>query len=135
LYGLQWTAPAWVTGTDPDGNATLFTDNDNDPGRPNDITYLIDWLDCAKKLGLTVGYLGGWNENAGNQFDTQPGYQWYVDLRTALNANGFSSVKIIAGDINPRWEFASPASSNSFPQINVLGAHDFCKFKGLFNEQ
>lgn len=126
LYGLQWTAPAWVTGTDA-GTATLFTQKD--------INYLIDWLNCAKSLGLTVGYLGGWNENAGGEFSTQTGYQWYVNLRTALNANGFSNVKIIAGDINPRWEFTSTASPNPFPEIDVLGAHDFCKWPGLFNEQ
>jgi Glycosyl hydrolase family 59 len=126
LYGLQWTAPAWVTGTDA-GTPTLFTQKD--------INYLIDWLNCAKSLGLTVGYLGGWNENAGGEFDTSTGYQWYVKLRNALNANGFGNVKIIAGDINPRWEFASTASPNPFPEINVLGAHDFCKFQGLFNEQ
>jgi hypothetical protein len=126
LYGLQWTAPAWVTGSDG-GTATLFTQKD--------INYLIDWLNCAKSLDLTVGYLGGWNENAGGEFDTQTGYQWYVNLRTALNSNGFGNVKIIAGDINPRWEFASTASPNPFPEIDVLGAHDFCKWPHLFNEQ
>lgn len=126
LYGLQWSAPAWVTGTDS-GTATLFTQAD--------ITYLIDWLKCARSMNLTVGYLGGWNENAGGEFDTQTGYQWYAHLRTALNNNGFGSTKIIAGDINPRWEFASEVSPNPFPKIDVLGAHDFCKFKGLFNEQ
>jgi hypothetical protein len=126
LYGLQWTAPAWVTGSDG-GTATLFTQKD--------ITYLIDWLNCARSLGLTVGYLGGWNENAGGEFDTLAGYQWYVNLRTALDSNRFTNVKIIAGDINPRWEFTSDATPNPFPKIDVLGAHDFCKFPHLYNEE
>jgi hypothetical protein len=126
LSGLQWTAPAWVTGQSPAGQATLFTQND--------ISYLIDWLNCAKSLGLTIGYLGGWNENAGGYTGTNinGNYQWYVNLRTALNANGFSNVKIIAGDLNPQWPFASNASPNPYPDIDVLGTHDPCHYP---NEQ
>ena len=53
LYGLQWGAPGWVGGTGPHG-PTLFT--------TKDVGYLIDWLNCAKQNGLTISYLGGWNE-------------------------------------------------------------------------
>ncbi|HET7012261.1 MAG TPA: hypothetical protein VFI65_00010 [Streptosporangiaceae bacterium] len=120
LSGLQWTAPAWVTGQNSAGTATLFTQND--------ITYLIDWLNCAKSLGLTIGYLGGWNENAGGDTTGASTYQWYVDLHNALAANGFGNVKIIAGDLNPKWEFASNASPNPFPDIDVLGTHDMCHY-------
>jgi Glycosyl hydrolase family 59 len=49
LYGLQWGAPGWVG-----DNGSLFTSAD--------IRYLLDWLGCAKQNGLTISYLGGWNE-------------------------------------------------------------------------
>ncbi len=26
------------------------------------INYLVSWLNCAKSHGLTIDYLGGWNE-------------------------------------------------------------------------
>jgi hypothetical protein len=124
LYGLQWTAPAWVSGSDPTPakTPTLFT--------AKDITYLIDWLNCAKSLHLTIGYLGGWNENSGGYTtpndDLNGNYQWYENLRTALNNNGFGNVQIIAGDLNPTWQFASP--TNQYSEIDVLGAHDVCHY-------
>src|SRR5690242_3999569 len=50
LYGLQWAAPGWVRGGGP-----RFTSND--------IRYLLDWLRCTRRQGLTISYLGGWNES------------------------------------------------------------------------
>ena len=47
LYGLAWAAPGWIDGG--------FWSTDT-------IDYLITWLDCARQHGLTVSYLGGWNE-------------------------------------------------------------------------
>jgi hypothetical protein len=127
FYGLQWTAPAWVTGRETDGKSvstggapTLFT--------VNDITYLIDWLNCAKQRGLTINYLGGWNENAGGDTTGVNTYWWYSQLRTDLDNAGFTNVQIIAGDLNPQWEFASDASPDPYPDIDVLGAHDVCHY-------
>jgi Glycosyl hydrolase family 59 len=51
LYGLQWTAPGW--GGHPAGS--VFTSAD--------IGYLLTWLGCAARHGLTISYLGGWNES------------------------------------------------------------------------
>jgi hypothetical protein len=124
LYGLQWTAPSWVTGTSAEGTTTLFTNND--------IQYVVDWLTCAQRLNLTVSYIGGWNENAGGDTSGATTYDWYKALRTALDNAGFSSVSIIAGDLNPEWQYASNTVPNPYPDIDDLGAHDVC---GYPNEQ
>ena len=60
LYGLAWGAPGWIGG----GN---FWSTDM-------INYLVSWLGCAKSHGLTINYLGGWNERGYN-------ISWYEQLR------------------------------------------------------
>src|ERR1700683_2984420 len=79
LMALQWSAPGWV------GSSIWST---------ADISYVIEWLNCAKSHNLKISYVGGWDEH---------GYikAWYESLRSALNANGFSSVKILAADSFP----------------------------------
>src|ERR1700691_1332077 len=79
LMGLQWSAPGWI-------GSSIWD--------PADIGSVIDWLTCAKSHNLNISYVGGWDEH---------GYikSWYESLRAALNANGFSSVKIIAADSFP----------------------------------
>ena len=77
LVGLSWGAPGWI------GNGTFFT---NDA-----IDYLVAWLDCATSHGLTINYLGGWNEKGFNA-------TWYKNLRSALNSRGFGAVKLVAAD-------------------------------------
>ena len=74
---------AWP-GARPAGSATAtFFSNDM-------IDYLVAWLGCATQHGLTIDYLGGWNEKGCN-------ITWYENLRSALNSHGFGSVKIVAG--------------------------------------
>ena len=108
LYGLQWTAPGWVK----DGTSGLFTSDD--------ITYLIDWLGCAAGRGLDIGYLGGWNES-----DNGTHAAWFHSLRLALNAAGYGSVRLVAADANPTWEYVSKPAN---PDIAVLGTHDVCGY-------
>ena len=105
LYGLQWTAPGWVRS----GNQAHFT--------TRDISYLISWLGCARQQGLTISYLGGWNET-----DTGTHRAWFADLRRTLNRRGFRGVKIVAGDSagKSRWQYVGD------PNVAVLGAHDPC---------
>jgi Glycosyl hydrolase family 59 len=105
LYGLQWTAPGWIRG--PGG--TRFS--------AGDITYLIDWLGCARRQGLTVSYLGGWNES-----DTGVHHGWFRRLRRALNAHGDREVQIVAADSSSSagWHYVGDAN------IAILGAHDVC---------
>jgi hypothetical protein len=114
LMGLQWSAPGWV-------GKSIWD--------PTDISYVIDWLDCAKSHHLTIGYVGGWNEH---------GYikSWYEALRSALNANGFGAVKIVAADSFPgiryiparTWNVAAAAAADPKfkAALSVIGSHDTC---------
>ncbi len=104
LYGLQWGAPGWVG-----RNGSLFT--------RADIRYLLDWLGCARRRGLTISYLGGWNER-----DHHGHAGWYRRLRAALDARGYRHVRIVAGDSGRRyrWEYISRRA------VAILGAHANC---------
>lgn len=114
LMGLQWAAPGWV-------GSSIWT--------AADITYVIDWLKCAKTHHLTISYIGGWDEH---------GFQkaWYESERSALNANGFRSVKIIAADSFPGptydWQrtfkvAAAAAADRTFKAaLSAIGVHDTC---------
>jgi O-glycosyl hydrolase len=110
LYGLEWGAPGWVG----DGTGTLWT--------TQNIGYLLDWLGCARQHGLTINYLGGWNEAA-----TYPP-SWFVQLRQALDAHGYSKVQIVATD-GYNWttiasDMASdPAFANA---VSIIGEHYPC---------
>ena len=76
LIGLTWGAPGWI------GSNFWTTDA---------INYLINWLGCATSHGLTIDYLGGWNEKGYNT-------TWYKNLRAALDSRGYPTVKIVASD-------------------------------------
>jgi hypothetical protein len=105
LYGLAWGAPGWIGG----GN---FFSTDM-------IDYLVSWLNCAKSDGLTLNYLGGWNERGYN-------IGWYEQLRSALNADGYSGVQLVADDTS--WNVANDLVSNSaFSQaVQIVGSHYPC---------
>ena len=105
LYGLAWGAPGWIGG----GNF-WSTDMAN---------YLVSWLNCAKSHGLTINYLGGWNERGYN-------ISWYESLRSALNSAGYSGVQIVGADTD--WSVANDLVSNSaFSQaVQIVGAHYPC---------
>jgi hypothetical protein len=102
LYGLQWTAPGWV-------GTSVFTSADR--------RYLLDWLGCAKKYGLTISYLGGWNES-----DNGENARWWAALRSDLNQAGYRGVQLVAGD--SQWAYSDPGDAT----IAILGAHDVCGY-------
>lgn len=114
LIGLQWAAPGWV------GNVWTRSD----------IGYVIDWLNCAKSNGLRISYLGGWNEHGYN-------IAWYENLRKALDASGYHSVKIIAADSFPGRHYVwartfnvakAAAADPAFRKVlNIIGVHDTCR--------
>src|SRR5579875_555577 len=106
LYGLAWGAPGWIGG----GN---FWSTDM-------INYLVSWLNCASSHGLTINYLGGWNERGYN-------ISWYEQLRSTLNADGFSSVQIVGADSD--WSIASDIASNSTfaSAVSIIGVHYPCE--------
>jgi len=128
LYGLQWSAPAWVRS----GSGGLWS--------RADVGYVIDWLRCARQNGLTVSYVGGWNEH----FQGTPVQRaWFVNLRAALDTAGFTRTQIVAADETPdlerhgRWGYAprlvwqavaaDMVTDPSFGRaVSVLGVHDTC---------
>jgi Glycosyl hydrolase family 59 len=89
LYGLQWSAPAWVR----DRNGGLWS--------RADVGYVLDWLRCARGNGLTVSYIGGWNEHFQG---TAVQRAWFVNLRAALDAAGFTRTQIVAAAEAPLME-------------------------------
>ncbi len=107
LYGLAWGAPGWI------GGGSFFS--------TDMASYLVSWLNCAKSKGLTIDYLGGWNERGYN-------IGWYEQLRSTLNANGYSGVQIVADDTS--WNVANDLVSNSaFSQaVQVVGSHYPCGY-------
>jgi O-glycosyl hydrolase len=108
LVGLTWGAPGWI-GSD-------FWTSDA-------ITYLTDWLGCATWHGLTIDYLGGWNEKGFNA-------TWYKNLRSGLDSHGYSAVKIVASD-DFGWGAADQALKDpAFAQaVGVYGSHYVCGYR------
>jgi hypothetical protein len=108
LYGLAWAAPGWIDGG--------FWSTDT-------IDYLISWLGCAKQHGLDISYLGGWNERGHDA-------GWYVKLRAALDAAGYSGVRIVADDSG--WDVADDmAKDPAFDDaVSIIGAHYPCQGDG-----
>ena len=107
FYGLAWGAPGWI------GGGTFFS--------TDMINYIVSWLNCAKSKGLTISYLGGWNERGYN-------ISWYEQLRSTLNANGYSAVQIVGDDTN--WNIANDLVSNSAfsSAVQIVGAHYPCGY-------
>jgi O-glycosyl hydrolase len=107
LYGLAWGAPGWIGG----GN---FWSTDM-------INYLVSWLGCAQQDGLTIDYLGGWNER---------GYtiSWYEQLRSTLDSDGYSAVRIVGADSD--WSVAGDiASDPTFANsVSIIGTHYPCGY-------
>ncbi|MFH9075655.1 RICIN domain-containing protein [Streptomyces alboflavus] len=102
LGGLAWGAPGWIGGGD-------FWSQDM-------IDYLLKWVRHAKSdHGLTIDYLGGWNERGYDK-------SWYVDLKKALAADGLPT-KIVGAETN--WDVAADMKND--PEfrdaIDIVGAH------------
>ncbi|CAG7612539.1 ricin-type beta-trefoil lectin domain protein [Actinacidiphila bryophytorum] len=108
LYGLAWGAPGWI------GNGNFWS--------TDMVNYLVSWLGCAKQHGLTIDYLGGWNERGYN-------VSWYEQLRSALNSNGYSAIKIVGADSD--WTIANDVNSNPTfaSSVGVIGTHYPCGYR------
>ncbi len=103
LYGLAWGAPGWFDYHSADG-----------------MRYMIDYLDCAKQHHLQIDYLGGRNER-----NLEPGY--FIDLRAALNANGYQDVKIVAADEAGFGVVSELKQDAAFREaVDVVGIHYPC---------
>jgi O-glycosyl hydrolase len=108
LYGLAWGAPGWI------GNGNFWS--------TDMVNYLVSWLGCAKQHGLSIDYLGGWNERGYN-------VSWYEQLRSALNSNGYSGVTIVGADSD--WTIANDVDSNPAfaASVGVIGTHYPCGYR------
>ena len=104
FYGLAWGAPGWV--------GTFWS--------TATINYLVSWLNCATSHGLTISYLGGWNERGYN-------ISWYEQLRSTLNSDGFSGVQIVGADSD--WTIATDIADNpTFASaVSIIGVHYPCE--------
>ena len=107
LYALAWGAPGWI------GGGSFFS--------TDMVNYLVSWLNCAKSDGLTINYLGGWNERGYN-------IGWYEQLRSTLNTAGYSGVQLVADDTS--WNVANDLVANgAFSQaVQVVGSHYPCGY-------
>jgi hypothetical protein len=105
LYGLEWGAPGWFNGG--------FWSQDN-------ITYLLNWLGCARRHHLTIDYLGGWNERGWDK-------GWFESLKAALVAHGYGHVQVVGAD-SAGWGVATDmANDPAFDAaVDVIGIHYPC---------
>jgi hypothetical protein len=105
FYGLEWGAPGWFQGG--------FWSQDN-------ITYMLNWLGCAKQHGLTINYLGGWNERGYDE-------TWFENLRAALDSHGYRDVQVVGAD-NAGWQVATDMTTDPAfnAAVNVVGVHYPC---------
>ena len=109
--GLAWGAPGWI------GNGT-FLSNDM-------IDYYLTWLGCAKQHNLTIDYL------TPTQNEKQWDVNFTINVRNALNSNGYSSVKLIIPDLYPgAWAGADQMASNATFRnaVDVLSGHYPCGY-------
>src|SRR5262245_43804099 len=110
LAALSWGAPGWI------GNGNFWS--------TDMINYLIAWLTCARtNHGLTIDYLGGWNERSFNK-------QWYIDLNSALDANGFGGVRIVADDTSFAVADQVVSDATFRAAVDVIGSHYVCGYRG-----
>ena len=104
LYGLAWGAPGWP------GNGNFWSDDT--------INYLLDWLGCARQHGLSIDYLGGWNER---------GYDktWYEKLHATLAADHLP-IKVVGADSGTDVADAIAADPQFADAVDVEGFHYPC---------
>lgn len=112
LSGLAWGVPGWLDGG--------FWCRDN-------IAYHLAWLECARRHGLSIDYLGGWNES--EDFATD----WFVALKKALRDAGHHTVKVIAADgwgedLVERWKVADAMAADPafHDAVDVVSVHYPC---------
>lgn len=111
---LEWGLPGWV------GNHQFYSDDN--------INYIISFINGAKEYhDLAINYTGIHNER---MYDAS----WIKKLRSALDTNGLSGVKIVAADLccNDQWKIADDIVKDSVLKeaVAVIGDHYPEKDKG-----
>jgi hypothetical protein len=104
LYGLSWGAPGWI------GSGSFWSQDMVD--------YLMKWLGCAQTNGLTIDYLGGWNERSYDK-------SWYDLLHSTLAAN-HSAIKVVGAD--DAWSITTDMASDATfkAAVDIVGVHYPC---------
>jgi Glycosyl hydrolase family 59 len=110
LFAMAWGTPGWT--------GSFFTHRT--------IAYIVNWLKCARRQGIAIDYLGG-NQNEQERYVKS----WTEALRRALDAAGFSRVRLVMAevwDIHHRWAVASDLARDSAfrSAVSVVGDHDIC---------
>jgi hypothetical protein len=114
LYGLAWGAPGWIGTT----GAPVF-DTNNPIWSQDMVNYYVAWIKGAQsQYGLTIDYIGGWNERGYNK-------QFYEALKSALQSNGLST-RVVGADSD--WSVADAMVSDSTfnASIDIVGVHYPC---------
>eukprot|EP00039_Didymoeca_costata_P033394 m.42146 g.42146 ORF g.42146 m.42146 type:complete len:1030 (+) comp9849_c0_seq2:322-3411(+) len=103
LYCLSWGMPYWV------GNGTFLS--------PGGVQYHIDYLQGAKtNYNLTFDLIGIWNE--------APWSKGYIlELRQALDTNGFQDTGIIAPDGSTDFIDAAAKDTTLADAVAAFGIH------------
>ncbi len=106
LDALEWGAPGWIGGGQ-------FFSQDN-------INYILNFINGAKNIyGLTIDYVGIWNEGNYNE-------GWIKSLKSALQANGLST-QVVAADqcCGFQWNIVDVMWSDSalMSSVDVVGVH------------
>ena len=114
LYGLAWGAPGWIGTT----GATVY-DTNNRFWSQDMVNYYVAWIQGAKsQYGLTIDYIGGWNERGYNK-------AFYEALKSALQSNGLSTL-VVGADSD--WGIADAMVSDSTfkAAVDIVGVHYPC---------
>ncbi len=114
LYGLAWGAPGWIgtTGAPVWDPNNLFWSQDM-------VNYYIAWIKGASSQhGLTIDYIGGWNEKGYNK-------QFFEALHSAIASNGLAT-KVVGADSG--WDVADAMLGDSAfnASIDIVGSHYPC---------
>jgi hypothetical protein len=90
IDALAWGWPAWINPSGATPYDRVFSQDT--------IDYLLHYVGCAASNGTPIDTLGIWNEV--NFLADAPtlSRQWIADLRSALDAAGHSSVRLIVDD-------------------------------------
>lgn len=119
LYGLLWGAPGWLSG------GLWGSDH---------VDYVMSWLGCAKANGLRIDYIGGANEI----YTPPPTASFFEELHNAVAAT-YPHTKVVATDehVPPNY-FAAATAMAKDPDyasaVDVLGEHDLCVWKTLYQQ-
>ncbi|MFB7756912.1 ricin-type beta-trefoil lectin domain protein [Streptomyces sp. NPDC056121] len=111
FQALSWGAPGWI------GNGDFWSQDT--------IDYLMSWFGCAKKHGLTIDYVGGWNERGWDA-------DWFKKLKSTLVAKGYRT-KVVAAE-SFGWDIADAMAEDSelSDAVDVIGSHYPCGYQSDF---